>query len=81
MRDAPASSSLGGRWYFGRLKRYVAYEEREVKGSADLAEGAVFQSARPRVALEVTGEALTSAGFAKRIEEWSRRNKVDRQRF
>lgn len=59
--------------YFSRLKRYVPYEEREVKTADELA--ARIPSGAFVVALEVTGEALSSPELAKRVEQWGRRDK------
>ncbi len=54
--------------YVARIRRYVRFEEIEVKQDRDLSEavpkGAVV------VALEVTGLALSSRQFASRVEGW-----------
>lgn len=59
--------------YLSRLRRYVRCDEVEVKTDAALVkavpDGAV------RVALEVNGDELTSAAFARRLEGWLSRGK------
>ena len=59
--------------YMGRLRRYTASEEREVKAASEL-EGAIPKGALI-VALEVHGDAVTSPELAKRVESWSSRGK------
>ena len=59
--------------YFSRLRKYVPYEEREVKTADELA-GKIPEGAFV-VALEVNGEALSSPELAKRVELWGRRGK------
>ncbi|HEX3598080.1 MAG TPA: 23S rRNA (pseudouridine(1915)-N(3))-methyltransferase RlmH [Polyangiaceae bacterium] len=71
MRDAPLRAAADE--YLGRVRRYVACEEREAR-SADQLERLVPAGAL-RVALEVEGEQLTSQGLAERIERWSTRGK------
>jgi 23S rRNA (pseudouridine1915-N3)-methyltransferase len=71
IRDAPLRAVADD--YLGRIRRYVACDEREAKDGENLErltpEGAV------RVALEVDGEALSSSKLAERVEQWSRRGK------
>jgi 23S rRNA (pseudouridine1915-N3)-methyltransferase len=59
--------------YLGRLSRYVKCDEIEAKDAAALAkaipEGAFL------VALEVTGEQLTSTELSQRVERWGARGK------
>ena len=71
IRDAPLRAAADD--YFGRVRRYVACEEREVRSGEDL-RGAVPAGAVV-VAMEVKGEALTSEQLSKRVEQWARRNK------
>jgi 23S rRNA (pseudouridine1915-N3)-methyltransferase len=59
--------------YMGRLRRYTACEEREVKAASDL-EGAIPKGALV-VALEVHGDAVTSPELARRVESWASRGK------
>jgi 23S rRNA (pseudouridine1915-N3)-methyltransferase len=71
IRDAPLRAVADD--YLGRIRRYVACDEREAKDGENLErltpEGAV------RVALEVDGEQLSSSKLAERVEQWSRRGK------
>lgn len=59
--------------YLARIRRYVRCDELELKDDAALAkaapEGALV------VALEVGGEALSSEGFARRLDAWGSRGK------
>ena len=59
--------------YLARIQRYVACEEVETRDAPSL------ERAIPReafvVALEVDGEAMTSEGFAHRLERWASRGK------
>jgi 23S rRNA (pseudouridine1915-N3)-methyltransferase len=71
LKDAPLRAVADD--YFGRIRRYVPCDEREVKTDAEL-ERAVPAGA-VKVALEVQGEALTSTALAARVDEWSRRGK------
>ncbi len=71
IRDAPMRAAADD--YFARLSRYVAVDEREVKSGAEL-EAAVPAGAVV-VALEVHGDAVSSAELARRVDGWSRRNK------
>jgi 23S rRNA (pseudouridine1915-N3)-methyltransferase len=71
IKDAPMRAAADD--YFGRLRRYVACEEREVRAATDLA-GAVPPGAFV-VAMEVKGDALTSEALAKRVEQWGSRDK------
>lgn len=59
--------------YLGRIRRYSACEEHEVKGPGDLA-GRIPKDAFV-VALEVKGAALTSEAFAARLEHWTSQHK------
>ena len=71
IRDAPVRAVADD--YLGRIRRYVACEEREAK-SDDQLERLVPEGAL-RVALEVHGEELSSPELARRVEDWSRRGK------
>ncbi len=71
IRDAPLRAAADD--YFGRVRRYVACEEREAKGGDQL-ERLVPEGAL-RVALEVEGEQLSSQKLAERIERWSSHGK------
>ena len=59
--------------YLGRLRRYTACEEREVKAPGDLA--AAIPKDALVVALEVHGDAVTSPELARRVESWASRGK------
>jgi 23S rRNA (pseudouridine1915-N3)-methyltransferase len=59
--------------YLGRVRRYVRIDELEVKSAAELARALPSDSLT--VALEVSGERLTSEGFARRLEQWGSRGK------
>lgn len=59
--------------YFTRIRRYTGCEERELKGPGDLAKSIPKEAFV--VALEVSGNAMTSEVFAARLEQWSSRNK------
>jgi 23S rRNA (pseudouridine1915-N3)-methyltransferase len=71
IRDAPMRAAADD--YLGRVRRYVACEEREAKSDEQLErlapEGAL------RIALEVHGEQLSSPELARRVDEWGRRGK------
>jgi len=54
--------------YLGRIRRYVRCDEIEAKAAAEL-EGALPDGAL-RVALEVTGDAVTSTELSRRLERW-----------
>jgi 23S rRNA (pseudouridine1915-N3)-methyltransferase len=71
IKDAPLRAAADD--YFGRVRRYVACDEREAK-SGDQLERLVPEGAI-RIALEVEGEALSSQKLAGRIEQWSTRGK------
>ncbi|HEX4339782.1 MAG TPA: 23S rRNA (pseudouridine(1915)-N(3))-methyltransferase RlmH [Polyangiaceae bacterium] len=71
IRDAPMRAAADD--YFGRVRRYVTCEEREVK-SGEQIERLVPEGAL-RVALEVEGEQLSSQKLADRIAAWSGRGK------
>src|SRR5262245_17953533 len=59
--------------YLDRLKRYVRTDEIELKKPSDL------ESSLPSdafvVALEVTGESMTSEGLARKVERWGSHGK------
>jgi 23S rRNA (pseudouridine1915-N3)-methyltransferase len=59
--------------YLGRVRRYTRCDELEVR------DGAALEKALPAdalsVALEVKGEALTSEGLSRRLEQWGSRGK------
>lgn len=59
--------------YVGRVRRYVACDEREVRGASALA-GALPKDAVV-VALEPAGDAVSSLELARRIERWASRGK------
>lgn len=59
--------------YLGRIRRYAACEEREVKSGERLS-GAAPRDA-VRVALEVQGTQLGSEPFARQLELWASRGK------
>jgi 23S rRNA (pseudouridine1915-N3)-methyltransferase len=61
--------------YLGRIRRHARCQEIELKDAADML-GAIPAGAL-RVALEVSGEAVSSPLFARRIEAWARRGKGD----
>lgn len=62
--------------YFGRVKRYCSFEELEIKPSAKL-QRAIDKAVDGAqvVALDPTGKALDSAGFARRLEGLASRGK------
>lgn len=59
--------------YLGRIRRYVRCEEVELRDAGGF-ERAVSAEAT-LVALEVTGEALTSRGLSERLARWTERGK------
>jgi 23S rRNA (pseudouridine1915-N3)-methyltransferase len=59
--------------YLGRIRRYTPCDEREVKSAEDLAGAAPAGSFT--VALEVFGDAISSAELAARMERWASRDK------
>lgn len=61
--------------YLGRIRRYVRVDEIEVKDGDALERVAPAESLR--VALEVSGKAHTSEGFARELERWGRHGKGD----
>ncbi|HLV20422.1 MAG TPA: 23S rRNA (pseudouridine(1915)-N(3))-methyltransferase RlmH [Polyangiaceae bacterium] len=61
--------------YLQRIARYARVQEIEVRGPAELATAA--PAAATTVALEVTGEALTSPELARRVQRWGSQGKGD----
>lgn len=59
--------------YVGRLRRYAACDEVEVKSDRDLERA--LPSDATIVALEVQGRTVTSTEFAELVERWVRQNK------
>ena len=59
--------------YAARIRRYARFDEIEVRSGADL--GRYVPREATLVALEPGGEALTSTGFAERLERWTSRGK------
>lgn len=54
--------------YWGRIKRYVKVEERELKSDADFSKA--LSNAGTIVACEVKGKGLTSEQFAAQLQRW-----------
>jgi 23S rRNA (pseudouridine1915-N3)-methyltransferase len=59
--------------YLGRIRRFARCDEVEVKSAESLA--AALPADALWVALEVGGEAFSSADFAKRLERWAAHGK------
>ena len=59
--------------YLGRIRRYSACEEVEVRSDAAL--GSALPTGAFTVACEVHGDRLSSPEFARRFEQWASRNK------
>ena len=64
--------------YLGRLKRYCAVEEIELKPSTPTKEAAAFAKATQGahvIALDAAGKALDSRRFARGMERWASQGK------
>ena len=59
--------------YLGRLQRYARCDEVEVRDAAALLRA--IPSEAFVIALTVDGDALTSEGFARKLERWASRGK------
>ncbi|MCB9590435.1 MAG: 23S rRNA (pseudouridine(1915)-N(3))-methyltransferase RlmH [Polyangiaceae bacterium] len=59
--------------YLGRIRRYAPLDEVELK--SDVGFTKAIKSDELVIALEVTGERLTSEAFAARLEQWGSHGK------
>ncbi|MCA9632816.1 MAG: 23S rRNA (pseudouridine(1915)-N(3))-methyltransferase RlmH [Myxococcales bacterium] len=59
--------------YLGRIRRYAPLDELELKSDAGFARA--LRDDELVVALEVTGQRLSSEAFARRLESWGSRGK------
>jgi 23S rRNA (pseudouridine1915-N3)-methyltransferase len=76
VKDRPLREAIDE--YLGRLRRYVAIQEIEVPDGPPERTRAAFEKAAREatsIALEVSGQALSSEAFARSIERWGARGK------